>query len=365
MRFLLGNARLVLEPAQAIGKGWLLVENGLIKQIGSPCDKPPSGVPVVDCGEDFVAPGLVDIHCHGAVGHDAMEASPEAFREILGYHALCGTTTVMLTTVAAAPEKMLAVLRAAREYNDEPGCAHLAGIHLEGPWFSPRRRGAHQEECLRLPDDAEIEALLEYRDVLRRVTLAPELPGAEEAIRKFREAGIAVSAGHSDATRQEAAAGFREGITQVTHLYNAMSSFRKGKEGLAEEALATPGILCEVIADGVHLSPELLHKAWDAKGWEHLALVSDATAGCGLPEGSRFQLGELACEVRGGAAWTGEGTSRCLAGSTAALFDGIRIMSESAGVPLEQAVAMASLVPARSLGLDHRIGSLGRAREPI
>jgi N-acetylglucosamine-6-phosphate deacetylase len=135
------------------------------------------------------------------------------------------------------------------------------------------------------------------------------------------------------------------------------------RTGLAESALTTPGVLCEVIADGHHLSAILLRLAWLAKGWEEVAIVSDATAGAGLPEGSSFDLGCLSCEVRGGAAWTASsGGGKCLAGSTATMIDGVKMMVEQVGVPLEEAVAMASLVPARSLGLAGLRGSLEQGK---
>jgi len=361
MRLILSGATLVLPPGKGLVRGHAVIEEGTIREISTKAALPGEGR-VIDCGGDFLAPGLVDIHLHGAFGRDAMEATSVAFAEILAHHASRGTTTAVLTTVASSSERMLAVLRAAREYHGEAWGARLAGIHLEGPWFSPRRRGAHMAECLRFPEEAEIEPLLSHRDVIRRVTLAPELPGAGMAIRRFWEAGIAVSAGHSDATEEEAVAGFAAGITQATHLFNAMSSGRKpgweGRRGLAEAALFTTGILCEMIADGVHLAPELLREAFGKKGWGDLALVSDATAGTGLPRGSGFLLGNLPCRVEGKAAWTGEGRDRCLAGSTSTLFDGIRTMVESVGVPLEEAVAMATIVPARALGQDRMIGSL-------
>jgi len=156
--------------------------------------------------------------------------------------------------------------------------------------------------------------------------------------------------------------GFKAGITQVTHLHNAMSSLRKTgptpMRGLAEAALETPGVVCELIADGMHVPVELLREAWMAKGWREITLVSDATAGAGLGEGECFELGGLACRVQETAAWTGEGHARCLAGSTSPLFDGIRTMAVEVGVPLEEAVAMATLVPAIALGLEQEIGSI-------
>ena len=373
MRSLFTNACLILPPGKACGggipgglsHGSLLVEDGRIAALLEGGTSLPDADTMIDCRGDCLAPGLVDIHCHGALGRDAMEATQEAFGVILSHHATHGTTTAVLSTVAASPEEMTAVLRAAEHSSHHFGEARLAGIHLEGPWFSPRRRGAHRAAMLRNPTGEETSKLLKHAAAIRRVTLAPELPGALDAVRLLVEARVKVSAGHSDATPGEARAGFQAGITQATHLYNAMSSLRRGgEEGLAEEALFTPGILCELIADGVHLPEELLRHAYGKKGWEGVVLVSDATAGAGLGEGDHFELGGLSCRIDGEAAWMGEGVGegeekgRCLAGSTKTLFHGIRTMVERAGVPLAEAVAMATLVPARSLGLEDSLGSL-------
>lgn len=369
MRLLFTNARMILPPDDGgetgddILSGSLLVEDGFLKGILAGGEGSlPKADKVIDCGGDYLAPGLVDIHCHGALARDAMEATPEAFGVILGHHAARGTTTVVLTTVAASLEEMTAVLRVAESHCDTAGLSRLAGIHLEGPWFSPKRRGAHRAAMLRNPTPEETCKLLEHAAVIPRVTLAPELPGALDAVRMLVKAGVTVSAGHSDATADEARDGFQAGITQATHLYNAMSSLQKdGKEGLAEEALSTQGVLCELIADGIHLPAELLRHAYTRKGWKRIALVSDATAGTGLGEGEGFELGGLPCRISQGAAWTAgndAARSRCLAGSTKPLFAAIRTMVEQAGVPLSEAVAMATLVPARSLGLEDSLGSL-------
>lgn len=356
MSLVLANARLILPPDQGIIDGFLRVGYGVIREIRD--GLPPKGEPVIDCGGDFVAPGLVDIHLHGALGRDAMEASGEAFRAILSHHAGEGTTTAVLSTVASSPQRMLAVLAAAAGWKSTPGCARLAGIHLEGPWFSPARRGAHEEACLRNPSAAEIASLIRHAGVIRRVTLAPELPGSTEAVLTLGSARIPVSAGHSDATEEEALGCFRIGVRQVTHLHNAMSSFRKTdppRRGLAEAALETPGVICELIADGVHVTRDLLREAFEAKGWNEIALVSDATAGTGLAEGRGFSLGGLECRIQEGIPRTGEGK---LAGAAAPLRQGVRIMSELVGVPLVEAVAMASLVPAGLIGLESELGSL-------
>jgi N-acetylglucosamine-6-phosphate deacetylase len=357
---------MILPPGEGIVFGSLLVENGVITEVIPMSAHLPEVDEdhVFDCEGDFLAPGLVDIHCHGAVGRDAMEATPEAFGKILNYHASRGTTTTVLTTVAASLPEMLAVLECAKGYRSLRTItgSKLIGIHIEGPYFSPYRRGAHRAEMLRYPFVEETSQLLNYADVIRRMTIAPELPGALDLVRELCRLGVAASAGHSDATEEEALAGFHAGISQVTHLHNAMSSMRKTapepRRGLAEAALETPGIVCELIADGVHVALELLREAWLAKGWKEIALISDATAGAGLKEGDNFRLGELVCMVEERGAWTGEGSARCLAGSTATLLDGVRTMVSEVGVPLVEAVAMATLVPANILGLEKSLGSL-------
>jgi N-acetylglucosamine-6-phosphate deacetylase len=368
MKCLFFNARLILPRPERIVMGWLLVDEGVITSIGFHEDELPDCASMIDCGGDFIAPGLVDIHCHGALGRDAMEATPEAFDTILRYHASRGTTSTVLTTVASSLAEMLAVMECAKVYGEgeRNSFSRLAGIHLEGPYFSPYRRGAHRMEMLRHPSREETSLLLNHASVIRRMTLAPEIPGVADLVRKLVSNGIAASAGHSNATDEEALAGFRSGITQVTHLHNAMSSLRKTggnpRRGLVEVALETSGVVCELIADGVHVAPELLHEAWLTKGWEEIALVSDATAGAGLGEGESFDLGGLPCYVKNGAAWTGEGSDRCLAGSTSTLFEGVRTMVALVGVPLEEAVAMATLVPAKALGLDQELGSLASGK---
>jgi N-acetylglucosamine-6-phosphate deacetylase len=360
MSLVLANARLILPPDKGIVMGHVRIEDGVIREVGPGFCHP--GDAVIDCLGDYVAPGLVDIHLHGALGRDAMEASGDSFRTILSHHATRGTTTCLLTSVASSPERLAAFLSAAEEWKGNPGCARLAGVHVEGPWFSPARRGAHAPEFVRNPVTEEIFSLIRHAGIIRRVTMAPELPGSLRAVQVLDAAGVSVSAGHSDATYEEALAGFAAGIRQVTHLHNAMSSLRKTdppRKGLAEAALETPGVVCELIADGFHVTPERLGEAFSLKGREGIALVSDATAGAGIGEGERFLLGGLECHVRQGVPRTAEGL---LAGAAATLFRGVRSMAEVVGTPLCDAFAMASLVPARLIGQEAELGSLETAK---
>jgi N-acetylglucosamine-6-phosphate deacetylase len=376
MRKLFKNARLIFEPDRSPQEGFLIEEDGVIRHLEISgehprferlrekeslyCDE------VIDCEGDYLSPGFIDLHCHGALGIDTMEATSAAFDAILNYHATRGTTLAVLTTVAATLQEMVRVLSAAEIHQKGAGGSCLAGIHLEGPYFSPMRCGAHRPDLLRYPNPGETRELLRHRSVISRMSLAPELPGALELIRELVRHGISASAGHSDATEEEATMGFEAGVTQVTHLYNCMSSLRNedGRRviGLAEAALTTPGILCEVIADGKHLPAALLRLTWLAKGWNGGVIVSDATGGAGLPEGTIFELGGLSCRIEQGAAWTGGGETRRLAGSNSGMIDGVKVMVEQAQVPLQEAVAMATLVPARALRLQEERGSLATGK---
>ncbi len=304
----------------------------------------------IDLEGNYLAPGFVDLHLHGAVGRDTMEGTPEAFRAICDYHASGGTTSLLLTTATAPLPRILEVLRAVR--SSMPEVKQIRGVHVEGPFLSPQRAGAQSVEFLREPDAEAVGELLEYSDVIRRVTLAPELPGALAAIEQFAAHGIAVSGGHSDAWDEEAQVAFERGMRHVTHTFNCMSSARRrGAErvaGLLEFALSEPEIVCELIADGRHVSPTLMRMLYRAKGAGGICLVTDATAGAGLPEGSEFQLAGRACVTEQGACWLADRSA--LAGSAARMIDLVRVMVREVGVPLHEAVMMATLNPARALG---------------
>ncbi|MEP6808734.1 MAG: N-acetylglucosamine-6-phosphate deacetylase [Chthoniobacterales bacterium] len=306
---------------------------------------------VIDLDGNYLTPGFVDLHLHGAVGRDTMEATPEAFRAICDYHAAGGTTSLLLTTATAPLSDIVAVLRAVRACRAEQ--PRIVGVHVEGPFLSRERAGAQRTEFIMNPEPDAVDQLLEYSDVVRRMTLAPELPGALAAIARLDAAKVLVSGGHSNAWDEEARAAFARGMRHTTHTFNCMSSLRRrdGERvaGLLEFALSEPGIMCELIADGQHVPTTLMKMLYRAKRAEGICLVTDATAGAGLPDGSRFSLAGRDCVVTDGACWLADGSA--LAGSAARMIDLIRTMVRAVGVPLVEAVAMASGNPARALGL--------------
>ena len=358
---ILANARLVF-PERIAARGFVRVVDGKIAAVSEQELPLETGETIVDVRGRFLSPGFIDMHVHGALRRDTMEADPEAFAAICNYHARGGTTSLALTTVAAPTEKILRVLETARGYLKTPDLAgaQLLGIHLEGPYFSPEKPGAHPSALLRSPKRQEWQQFLAYRDVLTQMTLAPELPGALELIEAFAEKGIRVSGGHTDAWDEEAAAGFAHGMRQATHTFNCMSGARRRGAyrvaGFLEFALSEPEILCELIADGRHVSPTLMRMLYLAKGPEGIALITDATGGAGLDEESEFELAEMRCVVRDGVGLTGDG--QALAGSTCTMMRCVQNMVQLVGIPLSEAVAMATRNPAQALGLDSRKGVL-------
>jgi N-acetylglucosamine-6-phosphate deacetylase len=322
---------------------------GKITSIGA--QSGAKGAAVVDLRGNYLAPGFVDLHIHGGNGRDTMEGTEEAFRAICQFHASGGTTSLLLTTATAASKSILKVLGAVRACR--PKIRQIAGAHVEGPFISPAKPGAQRANLMRKPTPKNYAPLLEHAETIRRMTLAPELPGAIELIDQLRKHGIDPSGGHSDAWEEDARAAFEHGMRSVTHTFNCMSgSRRRGIDrvaGLLEFAMSEPNIICELIADGHHVSPTLMKMLYRAKGARGLCLVTDATAGAGLPNGSKFSLSGTKCIVDGGVCLRADKSA--LAGSAARMIDLVRTMVATVNVPLHEAVAMATDTPAHAVNL--------------
>ena len=342
------NARCILPDGIRDGID-VLVEDGKIVDLGERIDRREKDI--VDLGGNYLAPGFVDLHVHGALGRDSMEASAEAFRAICDFHAGGGTTSLLLTTATAPIGAIVDVLNAVR--NCRSSLKQIVGVHVEGPFISKSKRGAQREEFICEPTPDSIAQLLEYADVIKRVTLAPELPGAIEAIAQFYGQKISVSGGHSDAWDDDARAAFAHGMRSVTHTFNCMSSARRRGihrvAGLLEFALSEPQINCELIADGHHVSATLMKMLYRAKGAGGISLVTDAIAGAGLAEGSQISLYGRDCIVKDGVCVLADGSA--LAGSASRMIDLVRTLVRDVDLPLHEAIAMATENPACAIGL--------------
>ena len=345
---ILRNSRLIFPDGIREG---LEVEarNGKITAIRLESTPPDGGS--VDLKGNYLAPGFVDLHIHGAIGCDTMAASPKAFDAICQYHATGGTTSFLLTTATAPMPAIIAVIKAVREMASQ--LPQIAGLHIEGPFISKEKPGAQRTTLMRHPSPKNYGPLLEHADVVKRMTLAPELPGAIDLIDELVRRNIGPSAGHSDAWEEEARLAFEHGTHSVTHTFNCMSmSRRRGIDrvaGLLEVAMSEPQIVCELIADGHHVSPTLMKMLYRAKGARGICLVTDATAGAGLTEGSKFLLSGKKCIVEKGVCFLEDRSA--LAGRASRMIDLIRTMVTQVNVPLHEAIAMATDTPAHAVGL--------------
>ncbi len=357
------NARLILP--NEIQRGSLSVRDGQIHKISKDA-KPPasaskSGDNVFDLRGGFLAPGFIDLHIHGALGRDTMEARLDAFKEITDFHLKGGTTSLTLTTLAAPQsdiEKTLAAI--APIHNRSIGGARIVGVHVEGPFINKIRAGAQNPEYCRAPTAKEWQPILKHGKLITQMTLAPELPRALNLIKALRKNGTIASAGHTDASEKELFPALKAGLNQVTHTFNAMSSLtKKGPyrtAGMLEFALADDDLVCELIADGQHVPPVLMRMLFNAKPREQVVIITDATKGAGLKPGTEFELCGIKAKVTPTTAEVLDG--RGLAGSTLTMIRAVQTAVEQANVPLVDAVLMATLNPARQLGRDNEFGSL-------
>jgi N-acetylglucosamine-6-phosphate deacetylase len=325
--------------------GWLETSGERIHAYGA---GPPPGPADSDFPDCTVVPGFIDMHVHGGGGASYTDA--HGIADAAGFHLRHGTTTTLASLVTASTVELLAGVRALAAATR---AGTVAGIHLEGPWLSRARCGAHDPTRMRDPDPAEIDAVLAAGDgAIRMVTLAPELPGADAAIGRFLDAGVVVAVGHTDATYEQTRQAIAAGATVGTHLFNAMPPLHHREPGPALALLQDPGVTVELIADGVHLHPAVVHAVIQAAGPGRVAVITDAIAAAGRDDGA-FRLGAVPIDVVSGVARV-HGTST-IAGGTATMDRLFRSVASDAG--LTAAVRMTAATPARALGLE-RVGGL-------
>ncbi|MCV0403729.1 MAG: N-acetylglucosamine-6-phosphate deacetylase [Chloroflexi bacterium] len=356
MDVLLTDARIVA-PAGVIDGGWLRASGGRIAGLG-PGEPGADAADAVQLARRWVVPGFVDLHVHGGGGSSMLSADPDEIAAAAAFHASHGTTRTLASLVSASLDETLAGLAAVRDAARASGAGSgtIVGSHLEGPFINPARAGAHDRRHLRDPDPSTFDRMLEAADgTLRVITLAPELPGGLDLVRRAVDAGVVVALGHSEAGRDVAAAAFDAGATLVTHLFNAMPPIDHRAPGLATTALLRADASCELINDGVHLHDDTSRLAFAAVGPERIALVTDAIPATGLGDG-RHRLGPAEIEIRDGVARLAGSTT--LAGSTLTMDAAFRRAAMDLGLGAAAASTAASATASRVLGIDEDVGAL-------
>ena len=362
-------------PQEEIENPLLFIEDGVISEVSSRVRREiPGNATVInlnlldDLSHAILAPGLVDIHMHGGAGLDVMRAAAAELPRLNHFLTKHGVTGYFPTTVAApldqtceALERLADAIEASQDLTASDGGgvqARPLGIHLEGPFLSHKRRGVHPPEFLVEPTLDIFERLWQAaRGHVRVMTIAPELPGALEVIAEAARRNICVSLGHSDATLDAARAGVRAGARHATHTFNAMRPLDHRDPGILGEVLVDCQLSADIIADGIHLAPEVVQLFLQAKGLERSVLITDATAAAGMPDGT-YQLGPITVEVKDGKC-TMDGK---LAGSVLTMDRAVRNVTEFAGWSLLEAVRAATLNAARAVGLE-RQGQLVQGAE--
>ncbi len=343
------RAARVVDAAGTTADGWILVVGDAVHAVGSGPDAPAADQ-VVNLGDAVLTPGFVDLHGHGGATQAYEDDTVDA---ALAMHRSHGTTRSVLSLVANPVDALVASLERIRAVRTADPL--VLGVHLEGPFLSPHNKGAHNESFLVDPTPAAVEALLEAGDgVLRQVTVAPELPGALDAVRRFVDAGVVVAVGHTVGTLDQARAAFDAGATVLTHAFNAVPGIHHRAPGPIGAAIADERVTLELILDGVHVHPVVADTLFRAAP-DRVALITDAMGAAGAADGS-YRLGSLDVTVTDGVALVA-GTET-IAGSTLTQDVALRNAVALAGRTLPEAVAALTSVPAAALGLGDRLGRL-------
>ncbi len=359
-------------PNRLLKQGAVHVCDGRIAAVGPASEvlqQAPAQTPRVDAADRYLSPGFVDLHVHGGAGADFMDGDEGRFATALAAHARHGTTSLLPTSTAARHDQILAMLSLCRQFAALPDGprARVLGAHFYGPYFYKDARGCHPADPVRDPQPAEYEQYLEYADAICTASIAPELPGAEAFARACLARGVRVGAGHTHATFAQMANAVAWGVRHVDHLYCAMSDKSKLRQrqaypmqgGVLEATLYFDELTTEVIADGKHLTADLLLLAWKIKGPDRLALVTDCNRALDLPEGPYLfgpRDGGEPFIHHDGVGKMPDG--QALASSTRGMEHMVRTFAALTGRPLWETVRMASLTPARIAGRDSEIGSL-------
>jgi N-acetylglucosamine-6-phosphate deacetylase len=354
--FLVHNARL-FTPNQTGLTGWLLVENGLIRAMGfgNPPDfSQDASMQSFDAQGQNLLPGFIDLHVHGAMGHEVMDASGPGLEEMARFYASHGVTSFLATTWTASRSSILKALEFVKEMQGPmQGGATLLGAHLEGPYLNPARCGAQDVNLIRRAEKEEAMEFLES-GVIRLLALAPEFEENHWLIEECVRRGIRVSAAHTAASYEQMQKAVELGVTHLTHSFNAMQGLGHREIGTIGAAMTLPQIQCELIADNIHVHPAAQKILVDVKGTNGVILVTDAVRAAGLPEGE-YILDERSIRIQNGAVRLPDGT---LAGSVLTMDRALQNVSSATGRSLAELWRMSSLNAARAIGVSSQKGSL-------
>ncbi|PNR94109.1 N-acetylglucosamine-6-phosphate deacetylase [Petrotoga sp. HWH.PT.55.6.1] len=364
MRLIIRNGS-VITPIRVIDRGGIIVEKGKISEIFTGEDFfAQEKDKIIDAEGNYISPGFIDIHSHGGGGYDFMDGSVEAIEKGSLAHLKYGTTSIVPTTLTSTKKELFKTLDSYRKAKEQmKNGPNLIGIHLEGPYLSMEQRGAQDPRYIKNPEPEEYEEILNYSDDIIRWTIAPELKGALEMGRKLVERGILPSIGHTNAIYEEVLKAFECGFSHITHLYSGMSMVKRINAyryaGVVESAFLLDDASVEIIADGKHLPSSLLKLVYKIKGPEKICLVTDSMRAAGMPDGV-YTLGS---SIDGQKVIVEEGVAKLLdksafAGSVATASRLVKTMVTLADVPLQEAVKMMTLTPAKIIKIDDRKGSL-------
>jgi N-acetylglucosamine-6-phosphate deacetylase len=355
------HAARALTPHEEIRDAAVVIEDGRITSIAPRAEiAAPAGSKEISARDATLVPGFVDVHVHGAGGYDVMSSTEESLSTIASTVARHGTTSLVATTVTAPPDETRRCLEDISRYILSPtnrsadATAEILGIHLEGPFISPARRGVHPAGAIAKPSVALLDRYLEAAAGTAKIlTLAPEIPGALELVERGYAKGLVVALGHTDATYEQAQTAIFRGARHAVHVFNAMRPFSHRETGVLGAILVDPSVTAEIIADGVHVDDPAIKLLLAAKGTDLVLLVSDGTAATGMRDGS-YRLGTFDVTVSDGVCRNREGK---LAGSTLTLDRAVQHMVRL-GVPVIEAIRMATFNPARRIGLEKKKGML-------